>query len=184
MIQMLKSKWVSIPSVAFVVLLVLAQAGFSWYRTAQAEEFVLSIRGTQAGPVEFHTSVEEIERPDHADIYVRWDRTDNHPPSCPVTVVGRVIYNEGLDDEYSQVDTPSSNFTAAEFKSIHISKNGHRSPDPILSQEIAEAMQRMPGEWQYILRFKFHCSIVNSDWLNFLKFDRAFEAHPVIITIE
>ena len=180
MLQMLKSKWVSIPSVAFVVLLVLAQAGFSWYRTAQAEAFVTSIRGIQAGPVEFHTSIDEIEREDHADLYIRWDYTPYSPPNCPVTVVSRLLHEDGL----SLIDGTAELIPAAFFKEVHVSKNGHLSIDPIYSHEVAEVMQRTPGEWQYILAFKFHCSIVNSEWISFLKFDRVFEAHPVIITIE
>ena len=180
MIQMLKNKWLSVPTAVFVVLLVLFQAGFSRYRTAQAESFVLSIRGVQAAPVEFHTSIDEIEREDHADLYIRWDYTPYNPPSCPVTVVSRVVHEDGL----SLIDGIAEPIPSAFFKEVHRAKNGHLSIDPIYSHEVAEVMQRTPGEWQYILAFKFHCSIVNSEWISFLKFDRVFEAHPVIITIE
>ena len=167
-------------SITFVVLL-LAQAGFSYYRTTQAEEFVNSISGTWTGEIEFFDDVDNIERDVHADIYVHWEHSDVHPPSCPASVYSILVHESGLAVLDIELLEPVS---SAAIKAGHKVKNGNDTIEPIYSQDAAHALRTHPGQWEYILVFKFHCSIVNSDWLSFIKFDKSFEAKPVVFTVE
>lgn len=173
----LLNKWISLPTVA-VALLVLLQISTSIYRTGKAEKFVEGIKGTFV-KIEYH--LDEVERPDHGDIFIKWVHTDDSPPNCPVTIIGRYVHiSTGLHLQ----DSPSDLISAEEFQVVHKTKNGHLSVEPIYSLEIAELFKKNPGLWEYYIDFKFHCSLVNFEWLAFLKFDKVFETQPVIMEIK
>ena len=176
MIKMIKNKWVYIPSI-LAVFLVIFQAGTSWYRTGVAEKFVSSIHGVQVRPIDFYD--EDPERDVHADIYIRWSYTPFNPPSCPVTLVGIFKHESGL----ALTDSPIDNVDTATFKAIHSTKNGRTGVEPVYSQDVSHLIKENPGVWQYQIAFKFHCSLVNSEWISFIKFDEQFRTRPVILTV-
>ena len=176
MLNMIKNKWVSLPTI-LAVFLVALQAGTSYLRTAKAEQFVSTIRGTQVRPIDFYD--EDPERDVHADIYINWHYTSVSPPSCPVTIIGIFTHESGL----SLTDSPTDQLDAGTFRAIHATKNGYTGVEPIYSQDISHLVKENSGIWQYQIAFKFHCSLVNSDWISFIKFDKLFKTEPVILKV-
>ena len=174
--ELLKKFWLWITTLS-IVLLTTLHIGNSFYRNHCAKVFVHSIEGVVDDPPIFY---DETERDVHGDLFIRWNWIPHNPPSCDVTI--NAIYEHEQSGltlvELGQI------ISKANFKAVHTAKNGHLTIEPIISQDIADAIKNKKGTWLYKLQFTFHCSVVSNEWLSILNFDKTYTARHVIIEIE
>ena len=159
-------------------LLFLIQVVFSYQRAQQAAVFVSSLSGVQASSPRFEGPPNS---PHGVNLYIKWDYSNYDPPHCPVTLAA--IF-EHVTTGFSLTDGGVFVISATEFAAIHRSKNGKLTIEPVMSAAIAHEMNIRRGLWGYSFVLKFHCSIVDSNWLKFLLFDKAYYSKPVRIRID
>ena len=154
-------KWTGLVTVLLNFFLL----GHAWYYDKQAKEWVSSIEGTY------------IENTWSEDGFVvQWNNTHN-PPACDVDVYGVFASNGYAAPDFGH------KFTASEFHSVHLSKNGKISPEPI-GEFAYNFIEKKGGEWHYKLEFTFHCSAISkSTWFFWLNLDKTYTVKPVVIAV-
>ena len=154
-------KWTTIITLILNVFLI----SHAWYYNYKAKEWVSSISGQY---IEDSWS--------DKGFLVQWNSQD-FPPACEVTVHS-VFTNNG----YAIVDEGGT-LGADDFHSIHLSKNGKITLEPV--GEVAhEFVTDRPGTWLYKLEFSFHCStIARSNYLFWLNLDETYTTKAVVIEV-
>ena len=163
--NMMKNKYITFPSIGVVLLLLIQLIG-SWYFDYQAGQYVSRIHGEYVGEM------------DADGIKIKWaENTD--PPNCPVTLEFVWFHESGL-----ATIEPSITLSAIDHIAIASTKNGHVSWERPVDQDVINTLRNTPGIWEFQIKFKFDCSIVKHQWINWIDFNNIYSAAPVILHVE
>ena len=114
---------------------------------------------------------------DEGVFLVKWNPQE-FPPACRVTI-NSVFLNNGY-----AVNDLGAHLDADDMHSIHLSKNGKISLEPV-GHHAFWFVDDMKGEWKYKLEFTFHCSAVSkSTWFFWLNLDETYTTKPIIINLD
>ena len=163
--DIMKSKWVTLPSVG-VVLLILLQTSVSFIRDFQAGRYVDRIYGEQVAPLE------------DDGVLISWNQNTT-PPACPVTLSFIWEHESG----FAFIEDGTVSFSGERHTAVAKIKNGHISIEP-LSPETVEILRSKPGEWHYKIQFKYDCAFVKNEWVSWINFDRPHLTTPIKIIVE